>query len=233
MKEKFIKIKTIHNSGGYENLINTCFFISISDVLKEYGININPIKLREIFNFSGKNYDLFDTDLHLNDDFTEGLRKLNMVILIYPYCPKYGAINSEIYYKLKNDQTNNELIIPIVCFQNVHFEPIVDTLIPVYENFNCKNLVNEHIIIPTRKYYQNQSTDIKEDEIKNTIYFLISINQNLLKKIQIIKNYVKENHNKLKYNDEKYNYIKEKYNKIKDEIEENEKKINKLKKLII
>ena len=40
MKQKFVNIKTISNGGGYQHLSNTCFFISISDVLKLYGINI-------------------------------------------------------------------------------------------------------------------------------------------------------------------------------------------------
>ena len=233
MKEKFIKIKTINNGGCYENLRNTCFFISISDVLKEYGININPKKLREILNFSGRNNDLFDTDLHINDLFLEGLRRLNMIILIYPYCPKFGAINSEIYYKLKHENSYNELIIPIVCFQNVHFEPIVDTLIPIYENFKCKNIINENVIIPRRKNEIPIEKNNNEEKILNAINQLIMNNENLIKKLQLIKDYVKENYYYLKSDNENYCYIKDKYNKIKIEIEENENRIYKLRKLII
>lgn len=231
MKEKFVKIKTINNSGSYQYLSNTCFFISISDVIRQYGVNIDPLKLREIFKFKGSKNDLFDTDLHLDNDFTEGLRRLNLIILIYPYCPKFGAINSEIYSKLNSDRTSNELIIPIVCYRNVHFEPITDTFIPVYEEFSCKNIINEHIIIPTKNSKSNKK-DIDEDEVKSIILYFTNENKNLIKKIGIIKNYVRENYNLLKSNNDKYEYIKEKYNKIKNEIEENNNKLNKLRKLV-
>jgi hypothetical protein len=147
MNEKFIKISTLNNDGRYKKYYNICFFISISDILKSYNVNISPRKLLKICKFKGKNGDMFDTDYHIDKNLLNILKILNIAIFIYPYCDKFRSINSQIYYKLCVENHKYTLIIPIVCYNNLHYEPIVNTNIPLIEEINAKNIYKNKYIL--------------------------------------------------------------------------------------
>ena len=147
MIDKFVVISTIKNSGIYKNYNNICFFISISDILQNYNLSISPRSLVKVSRFKGHNGDFFDTDKHIDKDLIKLLNYLNIVIFIYPYCPKFNAINPEFYIKIPQNQNKCKLIIPLVCFDNTHFEPIVDTKIPIIEDISAKNIYNNKYIL--------------------------------------------------------------------------------------
>lgn len=147
MNEKFIKISTLHNDGRYKKYYNICFFISISDILKLYGINISPRRLIKVCKFKGNNGDMFDTDYHVDDNLLKILNILNIAIFIYPYCDKIKSINSEIYYKICVKNSKYKLILPIVCYNNLHYEPIVNTKIPLVEEIYAKNIYKYKYIL--------------------------------------------------------------------------------------
>jgi hypothetical protein len=142
MNNKFVAFSTIKNSGIYKKYYNVCFFISISDILQNYNLSISPRSLVKLTKFKGHNGEFFDTDKHIDKELIKLLNYLNIVILIYPYCPKYKAINPDFYIKIPQNQNKCKLIIPIVCFDNTHFEPIVDTKIPINEDIIAKNIYN-------------------------------------------------------------------------------------------
>ena len=147
MVEKFIVINTIKNSGRYKNYSNICFFISISDILQNYNIPLSPRSLIKLSKFKGHNGEFFDTDKHIDKDLIKLLNYFNIVIFIYPYCPKFKAINPEFYMKIPVNQNKCKLIIPLVCFDNTHFEPIVNTKIPIIEDISAKNIYNNKYIL--------------------------------------------------------------------------------------
>ena len=142
MNNKFVTFSTIKNSGIYKKYYNVCFFISISDILQNYNLSISPRSIIKLTKFKGHNGEFFDTDKHIDKDLIKFLNYLNIIILIYPYCPKFKAINPEFYMKIPVNQNKCKLIIPIVCFDNTHFEPIVDTKIPINEDISAKNIYN-------------------------------------------------------------------------------------------
>jgi len=174
MNNKFVTFSTIKNSGIYKKYYNVCFFISISDILQNYNLSISPpegvsinmrppegvsinmrppegvsINMRprsiiKLTKFKGHNGEFFDTDKHIDKDLIKFLNYLNIIILIYPYCPKFKAINPEFYIKIPINQKKCKLIIPLVCFDNTHFEPIVDTKIPIKEDISAKNIYNNN-----------------------------------------------------------------------------------------
>jgi hypothetical protein len=152
MVEKFIVINTIKNSGRYKNYSNICFFISISDILQNYNLSISPRSLLKLTKFKGHNGEFFDTDKHIDKDLLKLLNYLNIIIFIYPYCPKYKAINPDFYLKIPQNQNKCKLIIPIVCYNNIHFEPIVDTKIPIKENITANNVYKNKYIYVKREY---------------------------------------------------------------------------------
>jgi hypothetical protein len=162
MNNKFVAFSTIKNSGIYKNYNNICFFISISDILQNYNISISPPEgvsinmhppflsprsLIKLTKFKGHNGEFFDTDKHIDKDLIKLLNYLNIVIFIYPYCPKFKAINPEFYMKIPVYQNKCKLIIPLVCFDNTHFEPIVDTKISIIEDISAKNIYNNKYIL--------------------------------------------------------------------------------------
>jgi len=148
MVEKFIVINTIKNNGRYKNYSNICFFISISDILQNYNILISPRSLIKLSKFKGHNGEFFDTDKHIDKDLIKLLNYLNIIIFIYPYCPKYKAINPDFYVKIPQNQNKCKLIIPIVCYNNIHFEPIINTKILIKENITAMNLhKNKYIYV--------------------------------------------------------------------------------------
>ena len=148
MNNKFITFSTIKNSGKYKNYSNICFFISISDILQNYNISISPRSLLKLTKFKGCNGDFFDTDKHIDKDLIKFLNYFNIIIFIYPYCPKYKAINADFYVKIPQNQNKCKLIIPIVCYNNIHFEPIINTKIPIKENITATNIYkNKYIYI--------------------------------------------------------------------------------------
>jgi hypothetical protein len=148
MVEKFIIFTTIKNNGRYKNYSNICFFISISDILQNYNISLSPRSLVKLSKFKGHNGDFFDTDKHIDKDLIKLLNYLNIIIFIYPYCPKYKAINPDFYVKIPQNQNKCKLIIPIVCYNNIHFEPIINTKIPIKENITATNIYkNKYIYI--------------------------------------------------------------------------------------
>jgi hypothetical protein len=101
--------------------------------------------------FKGHNGDFFDTDKHIDKDLIKLLNYLNIVIFIYPYCPKFNAINPEFYIKIPQNQNKCKIIIPLVCFDNTHFEPIVDTKIPINKDIYAKNIYNNKYILCKKK----------------------------------------------------------------------------------
>lgn len=148
MVDKFIKFSTIKNTGIYKNCNNICFFISISDILKNYDLSISPRLLVKLTKFKGHNGEFFDTDKNIDKDLIKFLNYFNLVIFIYPYCPKYMAINPDFYIKIPQNQNKCKIIIPIVCYDNIHFEPIINTKIPIKENINAMNVYkNKYIYI--------------------------------------------------------------------------------------
>lgn len=147
MNNKFVAFSTIKNSGIYKNYNNICFFISISDILQNYNLSLSPRSLIKLTKFKGHNGEFFDTDKHIDKDLIKLLNYLNIVIFIYPYCPKFKAINPEFYMKIPVNQNKCKLIIPLVCFDNTHFEPIVDTKIPIIEDISAKNIYNNKYIL--------------------------------------------------------------------------------------
>ena len=151
MNNKFVAFSTIKNSGIYKNYYNVCFFISISDILQNYNLSLSPRSLVKVTNFKGQNGEFFDTDKHIDKDLIKFLNYLNIIIFIYPYCPKFKAINSEVYMKIPGNQNKCKLIIPIVCFDNIHFEPIVDTKINLIEDISAKNIYNNKYILCKNK----------------------------------------------------------------------------------
>lgn len=151
MNNKFVAFSTIKNSGIYKNYYNVCFFISISDILNNYNLSISPRSLVKLTKFKGHNGEFFDTDKHIDKDLIKFLNYLNLVIFIYPYCPKFKAINPEFYMKIPVNQNKCKLIIPLVCFDNTHFEPIVDTKIPINEDISAKNIYNNKYILCKKK----------------------------------------------------------------------------------
>jgi len=151
MVDKFIVINTIKNSGIYKNYNNICFFISISDILQNYNLSISPRSLLKLTKFKGHNGDFFDTDKHVDKDLIKFLNYLNIIIFIYPYCPKYKAINPDFYIKIPQNQNKCKIIIPIVCFDNIHFEPIINTKIPIKENINAMNVYKNKYILCKKK----------------------------------------------------------------------------------
>jgi hypothetical protein len=170
MVNKFITFTTIKNNGRYKNYSNICFFISISDILQNYNISLSPRSLVKLSKFKGHNGEFFDTDKHIDKDLIKLLNYLNIIIFIYPYCPKYKAINPDFYMtighvdglfnKLNNrfdmtipqNQNKCKLIIPIVCYDNIHFEPIVNTKIPIKENITANNVYKNKYIYVKREY---------------------------------------------------------------------------------
>jgi hypothetical protein len=170
MIEKFIVINTIKNNGIYKNYKNICFFISISDILQNYNISLSPRSLIKLSKFKGHNGEFFDTDKHIDKDLIKLLNYFNIIIFIYPYCPKYKAINPDFYMtighvdglfnklnnrfdmKIPQNQNKCKLIIPIVCYNNIHFEPIVDTKIPIKENITANNVYKNKYIYVKREY---------------------------------------------------------------------------------
>lgn len=152
MVDKFIVINTIKNNGIYKNYSNICFFISISDILQNYNLSISPRSLLKLTKFKGYNGEFFDTDKHIDKDLIKFLNYFNIIIFIYPYCPKYKAINPDLYVKIPQNQNKCKLIIPIVCYNNIHFEPIINTKIPVKENITAMNLYkNKYIYVKRYK----------------------------------------------------------------------------------
>ncbi len=152
MVDKFIVINTIKNSGIYKKYNNICFFISISDILQNYNLSISPRSLLKLTKFKGHNGDFFDTDKHIDKDLIKFLNYFNIIIFIYPYCPKYKAINPDFYVKIPQNQNKCKLIIPIVCYNNIHFEPIINTKIPVKENITVMNVYkNKYIYVKRYK----------------------------------------------------------------------------------
>jgi hypothetical protein len=152
MVDKFITFSTIKNNGIYKNYSNICFFISISDILQNYNISLSPRSLVKLSKFKGHNGEFFDTDKHIDKDLIKLLNYLNIIIFIYPYCPKYKAINQDFYIKIPQYQNKCKLIIPIVCYNNIHFEPIINTKIPVIENITTMNLhKNKYIYVKRYK----------------------------------------------------------------------------------
>lgn len=152
MVDKFIVINTIKNSGIYKNYSNICFFISISDILQNYNLSISPRSLLKLTKFKGHNGDFFDTDKHIDKDLIKFLNYFNIIIFIYPYCPKYKAINPDFYVKIPQNQNKCKLIIPIVCYNNIHFEPIINTKIPTKENITAMNVYkNKYIYVKRYK----------------------------------------------------------------------------------
>jgi hypothetical protein len=151
MDNKFIVINTIKNNGMYKNYNNICFFISISDILQNYNLSISPRSLVKLTKFKGHNGDFFDTDKHVDKDLIKFLNYLNIIIFIYPYCPKYKAINPDFYIKIPQNQNKCKIIIPIVCFDNIHFEPIINTKIPIKENINAMNVYKNKYILCKKK----------------------------------------------------------------------------------
>lgn len=152
MVDKFIVINTIKNSGIYKNYSNICFFISISDILQNYNLSISPRSLLKLTKFKGRNGDFFDTDKHIDKDLIKFLNYFNIIIFIYPYCPKYKAINPDFYVKIPQNQNKCKLIIPIVCYNNIHFEPIINTKIPLKENITAMNVYkNKYIYVKRYK----------------------------------------------------------------------------------
>ena len=147
MNNKFVTFSTIKNSGIYKNYNNICFFISISDILQNYNLSLSPRSLIKLTKFKGHNGEFFDTDKHIDKDLIKFLNHLNIVVFIYPYCPKFKAINPEFYMKIPVYQNKCKLIIPLVCFDNTHFEPIVDTKIPIIEDISAKNIYNNKYIL--------------------------------------------------------------------------------------
>ena len=125
MVDKFVVISTIKNSGKYKNYNNICFFISISDILQNYNLSISPRSLVKLTKFKGHNGDFFDTDKNIDKDLIKFLNYLNIIIFIYPYCPKYKAINPDFYMTIPQNQNKCKIIIPLVCYDNIHFEPII------------------------------------------------------------------------------------------------------------
>ncbi len=152
MVEKFIVINTIKNNGKYKNYSNICFFISISDILQNYNISLSPRSLIKLSKFKGHNGEFFDTDKHIDKDLIKLLNYLNIIIFIYPFCPKYKAINPDFYVKIPQNQNKCKLIIPIVCYNNIHFEPIVNTKIPIKENITANNVYKNKYIYVKREY---------------------------------------------------------------------------------
>jgi len=151
MDNKFIVISTIKNNGIYKNYSNICFFISISDILQNYNLSISPRSLLKLTKFKGHNGDFFDTDKHVDKDLIKFLNYLNIIIFIYPYCPKYKAINPDFYIKIPQNQNKCKIIIPIVCYNNIHFEPIINTKIPIKENINAMNVYKNKYILCKKK----------------------------------------------------------------------------------
>ncbi len=139
MTNKFIIISTKKNSGTYKNYNNICFFISISDILQNYNIPLSPRLLVKLIKFKGRNGDFFDTDKPIDKDLIKFLNYFNIIIFIYPYCSKYNAINPDFFIKIPQNQNECKLIIPIVCYNNIHFEPIINTKIPITENITAIN----------------------------------------------------------------------------------------------
>jgi hypothetical protein len=152
MTDKFTVISTIKNSGIYKNYSNICFFISISDILQNYNLSISPRSLVKLTKFKGHNGDFFDTDKHVDKDLIKFLNYFNIIIFIYPYCPKYKAINPDFYIKIPQNQNKCKLIIPIVCYNNIHFEPIINTKIRIKENITAMNLYKNKYIYVKRIY---------------------------------------------------------------------------------
>ena len=146
MDNKFITFSTIKNSGIYKNYNNICFFISISDILQNYNLSISPRSLVKLTKFKGHNGDFFDTDKHIDKDLIKFLNYFNIIIFIYPYCLKYKAINPDFYVKIPQNKNKCKLIIPIVCYNNIHFEPIINTKIPIKENITAMNLYKHKYI---------------------------------------------------------------------------------------
>jgi hypothetical protein len=151
MDNKFVIFSTIKNSGIYKNYNNICFFISISDILQNYNLSISPRSLIKLTKFKGHNGDYFDTDKHVDKDLIKFLNYLNIIIFIYPYCPKFKAINPDFYIKIPQNQNKCKIIIPIVCFDNIHFEPIINTKIPIKENINAMNVYKNKYILCKKK----------------------------------------------------------------------------------
>jgi len=151
MDNKYIVISTIKNNGIYKNYSNICFFISISDILQNYNLSISPRSLLKLTKFKGHNGDFFDTDKHVDKDLIKFLNYLNIIIFIYPYCPKYKAINPDFYIKIPQNQNKCKIIIPIVCYNNIHFEPIINTKIPIKENINAMNVYKNKYILCKKK----------------------------------------------------------------------------------
>ena len=152
MDNKFIIFSTIKNTGIYKNYNNICFFISISDILQNYDVYISPRSLVKLAKFKGHNGDFFDTDKHIDKDLIRFLDYFNIIIFIYPYCPKYKAINPDFYIKIPQNQNKCKLIIPIVCYNNIHFEPIINTKIRIKENITAMNLYKNKYIYVKRIY---------------------------------------------------------------------------------
>ena len=151
MDNKIVIFSTIKNSGIYKNYNNICFFISISDILQNYNLSISPRSLIKLTKFKGHNGDYFDTDKHVDKDLIKFLNYLNIIIFIYPYCPKFKAINPDFYIKIPQNQNKCKIIIPIVCFDNIHFEPIINTKIPIKENINAMNVYKNKYILCKKK----------------------------------------------------------------------------------
>ena len=148
MVDNFTVFSTIKNSGMYKNYNNICFFISISDILQNYNLSISPRSLLKLTKFKGHNGEFFDTDKHIDKDLIKFLNYFNIIIFIYPYCPKYKAINPDFYVKIPQNQNKCKLIIPIVCYNNIHFEPIINTKIPLKENITAMNVYkNKYIYV--------------------------------------------------------------------------------------
>ena len=155
MVEKFTVISTIKNNGIYKNYNNICFFISISDIFKNYNLLISPRSLVKLTKFKGRNGDFFDTYKHIDKDLIKFLNYFNIIIFIYPYCPKYKAINADFYVKIPQNQNKCKLIIPIVCYNNIHFEPIINTKIPLKENITAMNVYKNKYIYMLKRIYNN------------------------------------------------------------------------------
>ena len=147
MVDKFVVISTIKNSGKYKNYNNICFFISISDILQNYNLSISPRSLVKLTKFKGHNGDFFDTDKNIDKDLIKFLNYLNIIIFIYPYCPKYKAINPDFYMTIPQNQNKCKIIIPLVCYDNINFEPIINTKIPIKENITAINVYKNKYIL--------------------------------------------------------------------------------------
>ena len=131
-------ITTKSNNGIDQNgkYINACFWISIIDSLKRLGIDkLSVCDIRSVAKYSGGNYEMMNFDNYKHkEEVDQLLNYFHISLALFVVKNNNKPFNSNTRYKLSNGMnishvsilghSYNTFILPILYYENVHFESI-------------------------------------------------------------------------------------------------------------